>query len=122
MITGYCIAGLLLIIGATSFFRHNMKYERFYLIHHLVFALFFVTALHTFDDMNRQGQARSQTFKWFTASLIYYLSDRMSMRMISAVGVKLPSMNDFYKRATYFFVSLSESFLFIKNSFRQFYL
>ena len=91
MITGYCIAGLLLIIGATSFFRHDMKYENFYVVHHLVFALFFVTAAHTFDDMNRQGQARSQTFKWFTASLVYYLSDRMSMRMVSIVGVKLPS-------------------------------
>ena len=104
MITGYCIAGLLLIIGATSFFRHNMKYENFYVVHHLVFALFFVTAAHTLDDMNRQGQARSQTFKWFTASLVYYLSDRISMRMVSTVTMKLPSKK---------FICASLNFLFL---------
>ena len=41
-----------------SIFRHNMTYENFYVVHHLMFALVFVTA-RTLDDMNRQGQARS---------------------------------------------------------------
>jgi len=34
-----------------------MTYANFYVVHHLMFALVFVTA-HTLDDMNRQGQAR----------------------------------------------------------------
>jgi hypothetical protein len=82
MITGYLILGFLLIIGATSFYRHKIPYEAFYYIHHLVFILYIVTILHTFDGKQRSGdKQRSQTFKWFTSSILYYVCDRVAMRL-----------------------------------------
>ena len=80
MVTGYLIAGLLLIVFVSSYFRDRMPYELFYVIHHLVFILFLLTAAHTLDDKQRNGEKdRSQTFKWFTASLLYYMCDRAAM-------------------------------------------
>ena len=80
MITGYIIIGFLLIVGGTAYFRHHMPYEVFYAIHHLVFILYFITILHTFDREQRSGaKARSQTFKWFSSTLLYYFCDRAAM-------------------------------------------
>jgi predicted ferric reductase len=80
MITGYCIFAFMLIIVGTSYFRHKIPYELFYAIHHLVFLIYITTIVHTFDNVQRKGQrSRSQTFVWFSATLIYYLCDRAAM-------------------------------------------
>ena len=80
MITGYVICATLLLLGVTSYFRNRILYEIFYITHQLVFVLMFAIAIaHTFDDKARAGQRRSQSFEWFTASLIWYLSDRAFM-------------------------------------------
>jgi len=79
MNTGYGIFATLLLVGATSYFRDRIPYEIFYVTHHLVFVMFAIAIAHTFDDKARGGQSRSQNFKWFTASLIWYLSDRAFM-------------------------------------------
>lgn len=82
MCTGYGILGSLLIIGGTSYFRYKIPYELFYAIHHLVFAMYAITIAHTMDDVQRNnGRERSQTFKWFSASLLYYLCDRAAMHI-----------------------------------------
>jgi len=82
MITGYIIIGVLLIIGGTSYFRHSMPYEVFYAIHHLIFLLYFITIVHTMDQEQRSGaQSRSQTFKWFSSTLLYYFCDRAAIRL-----------------------------------------
>ena len=82
MATGYAILGLMLIIGGTSYFRHRMPYELFYAIHHLVFIMYFVTIAHTLDREQRQGnKERSQTFKWFSSTLLYYFCDRAAMHL-----------------------------------------
>lgn len=70
MITGLVILGSLLVIVVTSYCRYWIPYEVFYVIHHLVFVMYFVTILHTFDVEQRKGDAeRSQTFKWFSSTV-----------------------------------------------------
>ncbi|CAB9516820.1 oxidase homolog protein [Seminavis robusta] len=82
MITGYVILGMLLIIGGTSYFRHYIPYEVFYGIHHLVFILYFLTVAHTLDVVQRnKARQRSQTFKWFSATLLFYFCDRAAMHL-----------------------------------------
>jgi predicted ferric reductase len=82
MCTGYGILATLLIIGGTSYFRHRIPYEIFYVVHHLVFALYILTVAHTFDMAARKNTAkRSQTFKWFSSTLLYYVCDRAAMHM-----------------------------------------
>jgi predicted ferric reductase len=82
MITGYVILVLLLIIGGTSYFRHTIRYELFYAIHHIVFIMYVITIAHTMDAEQRTGaKGRSQTFKWFSLSLLYYLCDRTAMHL-----------------------------------------
>lgn len=79
MITGYLIVGLLIVVALTSYLREKIPYEVFYVVHHLVFSMFLITIAHTMDDEQRAGKERSQTFKWFSASLLYYICDRSSM-------------------------------------------
>mmetsp|Transcript_9287 Transcript_9287/g.13747 ORF Transcript_9287/g.13747 Transcript_9287/m.13747 type:complete len:959 (+) Transcript_9287:157-3033(+) len=79
MITGYLIVGLLIMVALTSYFRERIPYEVFYVVHHLVFSMFLITIAHTMDDEQRAGKERSQTFRWFSASLLYYICDRSSM-------------------------------------------
>lgn len=80
MITGYGIFGCLVLVGITSFFRYKIPYELFYLVHHMVFAMFILATAHTFDNVQRKGaRARSQTFKWYSATLLYYICDRAAM-------------------------------------------
>ena len=82
MCTGYGILASLLIIGGTSYFRHRIPYELFYSIHHLVFVLYAITIAHTFDSAQRNNERnRSQTFKWFSATLLYYICDRAAMHL-----------------------------------------
>lgn len=82
MITGYIILAFLLILGGTSFFRHSMPYEVFYGIHHIAILLYIITIIHTFDREQRSGnKVRSQTFKWFSSTLLYYFCDRASMAL-----------------------------------------
>jgi predicted ferric reductase len=70
MITGYAILAFLLFIAGTSAYRFKIPYELFYYAHHLVSILYLVVVLHTFDNVQRSNaRQRSQTFKWFTATL-----------------------------------------------------
>lgn len=70
MCTGYGILVSLLLVAGTSYFRHVIPYEVFYILHHLVFVMYAITVAHTFDTQQRHNQAeRSQTFKWFSASM-----------------------------------------------------
>lgn len=80
MITGYCIIGLLLLVGVSSFLRDRIKYELFYALHHLVFLIYAVTTIHTLDVVHRTGERdRSQSFKWFSATILYYICDRAAL-------------------------------------------
>lgn len=90
MSTGYAILGSLFIIGGTSFFRYKIPYEIFYVIHHLVFAMYLLSIIHTFDVVQRTGErSRNQTFKWFVMSLLYYVADRAAMHMMHKYRTKL---------------------------------
>jgi len=82
MITGYCILAFLLVIGGSAFYRDRMPYEIFYALHHLVFIVYAIATAHTLDVAQRtQEKDRSQTFKWYSATLLYYLCDRAAMHM-----------------------------------------
>eukprot|EP00959_Pyramimonas_sp_CCMP1952_P418365 8764389-Pyramimonas_sp.AAC.1 len=76
MLTGLGILAATLVVAITSYLRQRLPYEVFFFAHHLVFAVFAITMAHTVDDKNRAGQSRSQTFKWFVASLAIYFTDR----------------------------------------------
>ena len=79
MITGYVIFGLFLSVGVTSFLRHVIPYRFFYFYHHLVFIAYAVTIAHTIDNVQRSKGGRSQAFKWVTASIFLYITDRAAM-------------------------------------------
>lgn len=82
MNTGLGILGTLILIVGTSYFRDKIPYEVFYAVHHLVIVLFAITVAHTVDNEERAGKLeRSQTFKWFSAPLLYYFLDRLFMAM-----------------------------------------
>lgn len=92
MCTGYAIVATLLLILGTSYFRHKIPYEIFYAVHHLVFIFYAITIAHTLDDKHRSGeQNRSQTFKWFSATLVYYLCDRAAMYLNHRYKARLVS-------------------------------
>lgn len=50
MSTGLGIVGALILVWGTSYFRDRIRYEHFYIVHHVVFILFGITIAHTFDD------------------------------------------------------------------------
>ena len=80
MITGEIITVLLFFVLVTSYLRKRIPYEIFYFMHRLVFILFLLTAMHTYDDKERNGEKdRSQVYNWFTASLVYYVCGRAAM-------------------------------------------
>lgn len=79
MATGYAILALLLIVGGTSYLRYQIPYEVFYVVHHVTIVIFAVTIAHTLDIQFRKGLDRSQTFKWFSAPLLIYFTDRFYM-------------------------------------------
>ena len=78
MCTGYGILASLLLVAVSSFFRNRIPYEVFYTLHHLVFVMYAISIAHTMDDEQRDGKKdRSQTFKWFSATLWIYVADRL---------------------------------------------
>ena len=79
MITGYVIFGLFLTVAITSYLRRIIPYRVFYVLHHIVFLTYAVTIAHTLDHVQRNKGGRSQTFKWFTASILLYITDRAAM-------------------------------------------
>lgn len=79
MITGYVIFLLFLSVAVTSYLRTVIPYRFFYVYHHLVFIIYALTIAHTIDHVQRTKGGRSQTFKWFTMSILLYLTDRASM-------------------------------------------
>ena len=82
MITGYLLVMMLLIVAIISYFRHHIPYETFYAAHHLVFIMFLLAIVHTFDQAQREDMKnRSQTFRWFAVPLLYYICDRLAMYM-----------------------------------------
>jgi predicted ferric reductase len=92
MCTGYGILAFMLIIAGTSHFRHRIPYEVFYVVHHLVFALYIITIAHTIDIAQRSNATkRSQTFKWFSSTLLYYVCDRAAMHMNHKYMARLES-------------------------------
>jgi hypothetical protein len=92
MITGYGILAILLIITGTSYFRHQIPYEIFYAVHHVVFLMYIICVIHTFDMSQRKGHhSRSQTFKWFSSTLLYYLCDRAAMHLNHKYQTRLVS-------------------------------
>lgn len=92
MCTGYGIIAAILILLGTSYFRNRIPYEIFYSIHHLVFVFYALSIAHTLDDKQRNhDQARAQTFKWFSATLCYYLCDRMAMYFSQKYTARLVS-------------------------------
>lgn len=66
-------------VGVTSFLRYKIKYRVFYVFHHLVFLAYVITIMHTIDVVERKNGGRSQTFKWFSASILLYVCDRAAM-------------------------------------------
>lgn len=77
MLTGYGILLSLLLVAGTSYLRNVIRYEIFYVAHHLVFAMFAIAVAHTLDKAHMQGvKNRSQTFKWFVFSIWAYGLDR----------------------------------------------
>ncbi len=66
-------------VGVTSFLRFKIKYRVFYIVHHIVFATYILTIVHTIDEVERQRGGRSQAYQWFSASLLLYASDRAAM-------------------------------------------
>jgi predicted ferric reductase len=92
MITGYGITVLSLFVAATSYFRHIIPYEIFYAVHHLVFLLYIVTVLHTYDKVMRSNQKnRYQTFMWFSTTILFYVCDGAMMHMNQTHRARLMS-------------------------------
>jgi predicted ferric reductase len=92
MITGYGILVILLIITGTSYSRHKIPYKVFYAIHQIIFLLYIIVVIHTFDMVYRKGkESRSQTFKWFSSTLLYYICDRAAMRLNHKYQTRLVS-------------------------------
>lgn len=79
MITGYAIFITFMTVGITSFLRHKIKYRLFYIVHHVVFAAYILTIMHTIDVVERKQGGRSQAYKWFSASILLYICDRSAM-------------------------------------------
>lgn len=78
--TGYGIAIFCLAIAVTSYYRHSIPYEVFFVMHHLIFVFYALTIAHTLDRQHRSGTLkRSQTFQWFSATFLYYICDRAAM-------------------------------------------
>ena len=99
MITGYIILASFLVIGGTSFYRHKIPYKVFYVVHHLVFIMYFVAILHTLDKTHRTGErSRNQNFKWFSVSLLYYVADRCVMYFNRRYNVSLISSSRIINR------------------------
>ncbi len=78
-------------VGATSYFRFKIPYKVFYAVHHVVFIAYILTILHTIDVVQRKQGGRSQSFKWFSASLLLYICDRTAMYLNNRYVSKMQS-------------------------------
>lgn len=52
MCTGYGILATLLLVAVTSYKRDSIRYEVFYVVHHLVFVMFALAIAHTLDQVD----------------------------------------------------------------------
>jgi predicted ferric reductase len=92
MMTGYGILSIVLIITATSYFRHKIPYEFFYAIHQIIFFLYIAVVIHCYDMAQRKGrESRTQTIKWFSSTLLYYICDRAAMHFNHKFQTRLVS-------------------------------
>ena len=92
MFTGYGLLAVLLLITGTSYFRHQIPYEVFYVTHHLVFLMYALSIAHTVDNYQRNHtKQRSQTFQWVSITLMYYVCDRVAMYMHQRYPVRVLS-------------------------------
>jgi len=93
MITGYCILACTLIVLFTSLLRGKLTYKQFYFPHLLMLAMYGLATVHTLDDEFREeDKQRSQTFKWFAASLSLYYADRLCRKTLATwKNVKIKS-------------------------------
>ena len=90
MITGFYIMTGLALIGILSYARESISYEVFYAVHHGVFIIYGLTALHTYDHLQRSGERdRSQALQWFVVSFVYYICDRLSMHLNYKYATKI---------------------------------
>ena len=89
MLTGYAIFILFMVVGASSYYRFDIKYQVFYNIHQIVFLGFFVSIMHTIDNLHRSNGGRSQAYKWFSASLLLYITDRIAMYTTARYTIKV---------------------------------
>lgn len=81
------------IVLISSFFRSRIKYEIFYSLHFLVFVMFLMAIIHTFDDeVRNHGKIRSQAINWFITSLALYFTDRAWSLMTRAKNVTVISV------------------------------
>jgi len=79
IITGYVIFVAFMSVGITSFLRFKIPYRVFYVVHHVVFIGYILTIMHTIDVVERKQGGRSQSFRWFSATLLLYVCDRAAM-------------------------------------------
>jgi predicted ferric reductase len=92
MVTGYAISALVIAMLLTSYNRHRIRYEVFYVMHQLVFVLYALTVLHTIDKLHRTSvKDRYQTFQWLVGSFAFYVCDRLAMRLNHKYSVRLVS-------------------------------
>jgi len=94
MITGYVIFVVFITLGVTSYLRHKIPYKVFYIIHHLFLIAYAVTIAHTIDIVERKNGGRSQTFKWFSASLLLYVTDRAILYLNHRYGSVVIASSD----------------------------
>src|SRR6056297_1618776 len=83
--TGLVTFAATFIVFITSYLRGRLQYEVFYVSHFFVFVMFLFATIHTFDNVARNGQIRSQGVAWFGTSMAIYLADRLWAAMSKKV-------------------------------------
>jgi len=92
MVTGYSVTLATLVMFLTSHFRHKMRFETFYIFHHMFLAAYALSLAHTLDGEYRNGRQRSQCYVWFSASLSIYVADRIWTFCAAHRNVKVESL------------------------------
>lgn len=101
MISGYVIFCSFVILGVTSYLRHVIPYKVFYIFHHLFLVAYAATIAHTIDKVQRQQGGRSQTWKWFSASFLLYICDRVAMYLNNRYETQLDVNSTTCGKTTY---------------------
>lgn len=93
MITSYIMLTLISLVAITSYFRNKTCYKLFYVAHHVIFLLFAVVIVQNGSCQDSKAQVVAGTenavnssvnvppFQWFIIPLLYYVCDRINMRM-----------------------------------------